>query len=185
MSGSKGLHSGLDSLWQLQNLSLLPKLKFPCSDFLSHDLAVVGWILVCWCSHNAILFPSTCHGFCFLYCSCPFHARRSSHWAAFMLSAFWYLVQAIMIQVTLFQYPDGFQSSMSTNFSSTTTLILMLSNTIDCSLIHQAVSGEKHCIKRIIKSNLTTLYIYRHILTHIHIHVYTWTLRRVKLAPLL
>uniref|UniRef100_A0A0L8G5X6 Transient receptor ion channel domain-containing protein n=1 Tax=Octopus bimaculoides TaxID=37653 RepID=A0A0L8G5X6_OCTBM len=47
------------------------------------------------------------------------------------------------------QYSDGYQSSMSADIFSTTTLIFMLSNDIDCSPVHQTVPGkgvvEVHC----------------------------------------
>ena len=58
--------------------------------------------------------------------------------------------------VTLFQYSYDFQSSMSSNFFTTKTLIFMLSNVIDCILLHQAVTEKKKKKKTDIK-NLSNL----------------------------
>lgn len=40
----------------------------------------------------------------------------AEHWAAVTILVFWYPAQIVMIQVTLSQYSDGSQSSMSSNF---------------------------------------------------------------------
>ena len=53
-----------------------------------------------------------------------------------------------MIQGTLFRYSDSSHGGLEANFFSTKTLIFMLSNVVDCSLIHQAVPEKKGDIKQ-------------------------------------
>ena len=116
----------------------------------------VGWILACRCNQNnkcVLSCWSQVHSLC---CSCPYHILQCSQSLELQSSCQHFDTQheSSWYRWLFFQYSDSFLFLLSAKFFSTKTLIFILSNIIDCSLIHQAVLGKKKMRHQMKSSNL-------------------------------